>query len=69
MLEGRRLGLSGWVRNLPGGTVELWAEGSKAALDDFLLWLRHGPPGARVDFFTFDMTSPTGSYREFEILC
>jgi len=47
--EAGRLGLRGWVRNLPDGTVELTAEGDPSALDLFMTWLHHGPPAARVD--------------------
>jgi acylphosphatase len=46
--EARRLGLSGWVRNLPDGTVELEARGAPAAVDALVAWLGHGPRGARV---------------------
>ena len=44
----RRLGLAGWVRNLPAGDVEIVArvEGRREA--EFLAELRRGPPMARV---------------------
>lgn len=43
------LGLAGWVRNRRDGAVEIWAQGEETALEKLLAWLRHGPPGARVD--------------------
>jgi acylphosphatase len=46
--EGLRLGLTGWVRNLYDGTVELAASGQRTLLDQLAEWLRHGPIGARV---------------------
>ncbi len=46
--EARQLGLRGWVRNSPDGSVEVEAEGSPRALEDFLAWLRRGPAGAFV---------------------
>ena len=46
--EARHLGVSGWVRNLPDGDVEVLAEGPPDAIDALLAWLAHGPPGARV---------------------
>lgn len=44
-----RLGVAGWVRNLPNGDVEVRAAGSAAALEAFRRQLRQGPPGSRVD--------------------
>jgi acylphosphatase len=41
-------GLAGTVRNLPGGSVEVEAEGPRPLLEAFLDELRHGPPAARV---------------------
>ena len=48
MTEARRLGLRGWVRNLPDGRVEAEAFGDSAALDSFCDWLQQGPRSARV---------------------
>ncbi len=44
-----RLGLRGWVRNLPDGSVEILAIGDMAALDRLAAQCAAGPPGARVD--------------------
>jgi acylphosphatase len=46
--EARRRGVLGWVGNRFDGTVEVEAQGEQAALESFLVYLRHGPPGARV---------------------
>ncbi|BAU49036.1 acylphosphatase [Sulfurifustis variabilis] len=45
----RRLGLTGWVRNLPDGRVEALACGEAAALRAFEAWLWEGPAHARVE--------------------
>jgi len=42
------LGLTGWVRNLSDGTVEIQAEGRRDALERLISWCWQGPPGARV---------------------
>ncbi len=47
--EARRLGLSGWVRNLADGRVEVEAEGDRAALEKLVGFCRRGPPAAQVD--------------------
>lgn len=44
----RRLGLAGWVRNLPDGSVEVFADGDQGQLDLLLGELRRGPNGASV---------------------
>ena len=44
----RRLGLAGWVRNLPDGSVEVLAEGPPGQLDLLLGELHRGPSGAQV---------------------
>ena len=46
--EARRLGVEGWVRNLPDGSVELEARGAPDAVDALVSWAGHGPRGARV---------------------
>lgn len=46
--EAERLGLTGWVRNEPDGTVMLEAQGQSDAVGDLLLWANGGPEDARV---------------------
>ena len=61
------LGLAGWVRNLPDGTVELAAEGSRPALEALLRHVRAGPPRARVDAVDVEWQSARGGGGGFEI--
>ena len=55
----RKLGVRGWVRNLPDGRVEFHAEGTVRPVADFLAWLEQGPPAARVDLVESRSTGPT----------
>jgi acylphosphatase len=45
----RRLGLAGWVRNLPDGSVEVAAEGDVAQLELLRTEVQRGPRGASVE--------------------
>lgn len=42
------LGLAGWVRNAPNGSVEALFEGDPDRVDSMVEWCRRGPSGARV---------------------
>ena len=44
-----RLGVRGWVRNRPEGTVEAVFEGSTEAVEKAIEWCRSGPPMSKVD--------------------
>ena len=46
---GRRLGVRGWVRNRADGSVEVEAEGERAAVEALVRFLHRGPPGAWVN--------------------
>ena len=43
------LGLRGWVRNLPDGSVEALFEGERQLVEQAAAWCRQGPPRAAVD--------------------
>ena len=45
----RSLGVAGWVRNLPDGTVEVHLEGEAEALRRMIAAMQEGPPRARVE--------------------
>lgn len=49
MREAGRLGLEGYVRNLPDGTVEVVARGAEQAMDELEQILARGPATARID--------------------
>ena len=65
--EAERLGVRGWVKNLPDGRVELVAEGEPSAVDALVDWARRGPPGARVDGVELGEEPATGRFASFEI--
>lgn len=66
--EAQRLGLLGFVQNLPDGSVEIEAEGEREAIDALVRWARVGPPQARVDAVRERSLTPTGADRTFRVL-
>lgn len=65
--EARRLGLTGWVRNLPDGRVEVVAQGPKEKLEKFIEWCRHGPPGAHVAHLEQNWDEGLQEFQDFQI--
>lgn len=45
----KKLGLSGWARNVGDGTVEILAQGEDASLQKFIQWCHRGPILAKVE--------------------
>jgi acylphosphatase len=64
--EAERLGLSGFVRNEPDGSVYAEAEGAQEALERFVEWCRRGPPHARVDGVA-KSEGPARDYQGFRV--
>jgi acylphosphatase len=65
--EARRLGLNGWVRNQPDGSVEVLAEGPRAELDALLAFLHRGPPAARVSGVEAHRSPALGDLGPFDV--
>ena len=63
--QARAHGLTGWVRNLPDGSVELEAQGDEARVSSLLAWCAQGPPAARVAGVAVDDRAVIDGDREF----
>jgi acylphosphatase len=61
------LGLRGWVRNAPDGSVETWAQGNEANLEAFIAFLRQGPRSARVQSVDVRSVEPDGNVADFVV--
>lgn len=61
----RQLGLTGWVRNLPDGRVEIVAEGEEEKLQKLLDWCWQGPPAAQVNAVEMQEEPATGEFEQF----
>jgi acylphosphatase len=60
------LGLAGWVKNCPDGSVEIHAEGNKKQLEELIAWCRQGPPMASVSNIDLSWVEAEG-LRSFDI--
>ena len=54
----KRIGIMGWVRNLPDGNVEAVFEGEKEKVEAMIRWCRKGPSAARVDGVGVEWETP-----------
>lgn len=62
-----RHGVTGYVRNLGTGEVEVVGEGDRALLEEFLRDLRRGPQGAHVRDVMVSWEGPRGEFLDFSI--
>jgi len=60
-------GVTGYVRNLLGGEVEVVAEGDRQCLEDFLADLRRGPSGAVVRDLMVSWESVRDEFEDFSV--
>lgn len=61
------LNITGWVRNVNDGSVEVVAEGPRPALEALLKFLHTGPGGARVDRVAVEWGTATGEFTGFNV--
>ncbi len=65
--EARKLGVSGWVRNLSDGTVEAVAEGDPERVEALIGWAHQGPAFARVTRVEVEWEEPQDE-RDFMVI-
>ncbi|GAB4338179.1 MAG: acylphosphatase [Desulfobulbaceae bacterium] len=65
--KAEELGLDGWVRNLPDGTVETVVEGDESMVDIMRQWLYEGSPHSSVTAVDYREEEPEGELRGFAI--
>ncbi len=66
--QARGLGLTGWVKNLSDGRVEVVIEGEESAIDNLLKWCAHGPSCANVTNVRSQFLPPTGEFDSFRVV-
>jgi acylphosphatase len=65
--EAEQLGVTGWVRNNPDGSVECFAQAPDDKIEAFIRSLHKGSPGARVEAVQLREETPQPRLKGFEI--
>ena len=61
------LGISGWVRNLSDGRVEVVFEGKQESVEKMVEWCRRGPPYAHVENVEVVPEDYKGEFKGFAV--
>lgn len=65
--KANELGIIGQVSNQPDGSVRVWAEADRSAIDALIVELKLGPPAAEVRDVAIEWRGVTGAYSSFRI--
>ena len=65
--EAKKLGITGWARNLIDGRVEMVCEGTEENIRAFLKWAGKGPFFARVSAMKTQEEAYQGAFASFEV--
>lgn len=65
--EAQRLGLTGWVRNMPDGSVEAMLQGDEGKISQMKTWLSQGSPQAEVSDVSLRPIGDADLYNSFQI--
>ena len=61
------LGLKGYVKNIPGGSVEVVAEGPEDKIKELIEFCKKGPEGAEVSRVDVKSGEASGEFDCFEV--
>ena len=66
-MRANEIGLTGYVRNLPEGSVEVLAEGERKHLEELIRYLKAGPTASNVENIVIRWAEYSGDYDGFSI--
>ena len=59
--------VTGWVKNLESGQVEILLEGEDQNVNSIVEWCHNGPANSRVDEIKIEQQKFSGQYSNFEV--
>jgi len=65
--KAEEFGVSGWVKNLKDGRLEVVFEGEPEKVEKMIKWAKRGPFFAKVENFDLTWETCTDEFNEFEI--
>jgi acylphosphatase len=68
LVQAKQQGLTGTVKNLSNGHVEIYANGKEKVLNNYLNTISEGPVSADVSDVDSDWQEPTNTYDDFKIV-
>ncbi|MBU1992934.1 MAG: acylphosphatase [Patescibacteria group bacterium] len=66
--KAQTLGITGYAKNMPDGSVEILAQGERDKIEKLIEWCSEGPDASQVDNVEAEWREPQGKPEEFEIL-
>lgn len=65
--KAEKLELTGWVKNMPDGTVEVCLQGKEDAINKMIEWCREGSPSSKVEDIKIERGAAQEELSEFEV--
>ncbi|KKQ77040.1 MAG: acylphosphatase, acylphosphatase [Parcubacteria group bacterium GW2011_GWC1_38_6] len=65
-IKAKKLGITGWIKNLNDGRVEAILEGEKSAVEKMIQWMKRGPILANVDEVEVIFEDYKGEFQRFD---
>jgi acylphosphatase len=65
--KAEQLGIGGWVRNNPDGSVEAIFEGEDEKVEQMIRFCKRGPPGAMVEKVEVEEEEYKGEFEDFSV--
>ncbi len=59
--------VTGWIKNLDDGRVEVLIEGEDKSVDSVIEWCNYGPANSRVDNIQVNTEDYSGKFESFEV--